>query len=350
MRQNDAKKKTTTSLFPWTIYTKDIPVLYPVIAVVIGIAVLIWSADKFVEGAAAVAERLGMSHLLIGMVIVGFGTSLPEMLVSALSAWQGTPGIALGNAYGSNIANITLILGVTALVNPIPVATGTIGKELIALVIATVFAAAIVAHGLSVTRLDAVLHLAVFAVLMFLSMRRGCKPGNDSDCAVPGVDEEDIPGLGAPLGRSIFWVVAGLLLLLASSRALVWGAVEIARALEISELTIGLTVVAIGTSLPELASSLSAARKNHHDIAVGNVIGSNLFNTLMVIGIAGVIKPMAVPPEVLTRDLPVVGFSTLILVLFCLPRKSGKTVITRGKGMFLLCLFVLYTACVMLKG
>ncbi|MCC8166391.1 MAG: calcium/sodium antiporter [Planctomycetes bacterium] len=324
--------------------------LYPVIAVILGIAVLIWSADKFVEGAAAVAERLGMSHLLIGMVIVGFGTSLPEMLVSALSAWQGAPGIALGNAYGSNIANITLILGVTALVNPVPVNPGGIGKELIALVVATVFAAALIAHGLSVTRLDAVLHLVVFAVLMGLSMRRGCAPGKGDDCPVPDATEDDIPGLGAPLGRSIFWVVAGLLLLLASSRALVWGAVEIARALEISELTIGLTIVAVGTSLPELASSLAAARKNHHDIAVGNVIGSNLFNTLMVIGIAGVIKPMAVPPAVLYRDLPAVGFATLVLVLFCLPRKSGRTVITRGKGVFLLCLFVLYNAYVMLHG
>ncbi len=336
---------------------EDTPVLYPVIAVVVGIAVLLWSADKFVEGAAAVAERLGMSHLLIGMVIVGFGTSLPEMLVSALSAWQGVPGIALGNAYGSNTANITLILGVTALVNPIPVRGRNIGKELAALVFATLFAAGLIAHGLSVTRLDAILHLAVFAVLMGMSMRRDGKPGNgdagadaEAGSAVVPEADDDIPGAGAPLGRSIFWVVAGLLFLLASSRALVWGAVEIARALDISELTIGLTIVAVGTSLPELASSLAAARKNHHDIAVGNVIGSNLFNTLAVIGLAGVIKPMAVPPEVLYRDLPAVGFATLVLVLFCLPRKSGNTVITRGKGVFLLCLFVMYNAYVMLHG
>ncbi len=325
--------------------------LYPVIAVIVGIAVLLWSADKFVEGAAAVAERLGMSHLLIGMVIVGFGTSLPEMLVSALSAWQGAPGIALGNAYGSNTANITLILGVTALVNPIPVRGRNIGKELAALVFATLFAAALIAHGLSVTRLDAVLHLAVFAVLMGMSMRRDGKPGNgDAGAGIAPEADDDLPGVGAPLGRAIFWVVAGLLFLLASSRALVWGAVEIARALDISELTIGLTIVAVGTSLPELASSLAAARKNHHDIAVGNVIGSNLFNTLMVVGLAGIIKPMAVPPEVLYRDLPVVGFATLILVLFCLPRKSGNAVISRGKGAFLLCLFVLYNAYVMLHG
>ncbi|MCC8181142.1 MAG: calcium/sodium antiporter [Planctomycetes bacterium] len=320
---------------------------YPIMAMVVGIAVLIWSADKFVEGAAAVAIRLGMSQLLIGMVIIGFGTSLPEMLVSAISAWNGSPGIALGNAYGSNIANITLILGVTALVRPIPISSGMVRKELYTLIAITAVAVGLVWWRLEVSRLDAIIHLGVFAVAMALSMRRDAAVGSDElEKEVANQVEESAMGLAA----AIVWVVAGLALLMASSRALVWGAVETATRLGVSELTIGLTVVAVGTSLPELASSLAAARKGRHDMAVGNIIGSNLFTTLAVVGIAGVIHPMRVAPIVVRRDLVSMCVATVALFLLCIGRAGRKPVITRTAGAALVAMYVAYTAWVVLTS
>ncbi|MDR3212177.1 MAG: calcium/sodium antiporter [Planctomycetota bacterium] len=320
--------------------------LYPLAALVLGIVVLLWSADLFVEGAATVAKRLGMSELIIGMVIVGFGTSLPEMLVSALSAIEGASGIALGNAYGSNFANITLILGATAIVNPVPVNATAAVKEMYALLLATLFAAVLGGWGLYLSRSDALLHLAFFAVLMFLSFRRNQAAGQQEQ-ALAAVNQVTPP----PVRRSLFQVTVGLVLLIASSRALVWGAVSIARVLEISELTIGLTIVAVGTSLPEFASSLAAARKKHHDIVVGNIIGSNLFNTLAVVGIAGAIKPLEVPAVILWRDLLAVTVATLLLFQFCRPRRdAAPLVISRARGWLLLTLFVLYTVWVILTS
>lgn len=311
-----------------------------VLAVVFGLALLIWSADRFVDGSAAAARHLGVPPLLIGMVIIGFGTSAPEMFVSALSSWQGNPGIALGNAYGSNIANIGLILGVTALLSPVAVHSQAMRKELPLLLLVTGLSAMLLWNGF-LTRPDAWVLLGVFAAMMGWTILQGLRLRKDvlvdkAEDALAG--EEDM----SP-GRALFWVVLGLVLLVAASRILVWGAVEIAHGLGVGDLLIGLTVVALGTSLPELASSLAAARKGAHDLALGNVLGSNLFNTLAVVGIAGAIHPLPVPPEIVSRDILVTFILTLSLFA-CGLRLRGQGRVNRWEGGLLLACYLGYTA------
>lgn len=309
------------------------------IAVVFGLALLVWSADRFVEGSASTARHFGMPPLLIGMVIVGFGTSAPEMVVSALAATQGNPGIALGNAYGSNITNIALILGVTALINPITVHSQVLRKELPILAVVTSLAAWQIWDG-GISRLDAVVLLGVFTVLMVWTIWQGMRQKTD---ALGSEMEQEIAVLVIPIRRAVFWLVVGLAFLIVSSRILVWGAVEIAHGFGVSDLIIGLTIVAVGTSLPELASSIIATRKGEHDIALGNVLGSNLFNTLAVVGIAGSIHPMAVGPEVFSRDILVMAVLTLSLFVFGYGfRGPGR--INRVEGVVLLASYVCYTA------
>ena len=312
--------------------------LLALLAVLTGLAVLVWSADRFVGGAASVAHYFAMPPLLIGMVIVGFGTSAPEMLVSVLASLQNNPGIALGNAYGSNITNIALILGLTALISPIVVHSQILRKELPILAVVTAFAAWQLRDGI-LSRTDAFVLLGIFAALMIWAVRESL--GKKSDTLAD--DMEAALASSMPIKKAVFWLVTGLLLLIASSRALVWGAVEIARSFGVSDLLIGLTIVAVGTSLPELASSIVAARKNEHDIALGNIIGSNLFNTLAVVGMAGSISPMAVGFEVLHRDILVMGVLTLSLfVLGYAFRRPGR--INRVEGALLLAAYIGYTA------
>jgi cation:H+ antiporter len=253
-----------------------------------------------------------MPPLLIGMVVVGFGTSAPEMVVSAMSSLAGNPGIALGNAYGSNITNIALILGLTALISPIAVHSRVLKKELPILTAVTGLTAVLIWDG-EITRPDAVILLLVFAGLMGWTVWQGMQRKTD---ALGSEMNQELESKTMPLGRAVFWLIAGLVLLIVSSRILVWAAVTIAHFFGVSDLIIGLTIVAIGTSLPELASSLIATRKGEHDIALGNVLGSNLFNTLAVVGIAGAIHPMQVAPEVFSRDILVMTVLTLSLFLF----------------------------------
>lgn len=313
--------------------------LLATIALIAGLALLVWSADRFVDGSASVARHFGMPPLLIGMVIVGFGTSAPEMVVSALAAVQGNPGIALGNAYGSNITNIALILGVTALISPIAVHSQVLRKELPILTLVTVLAAWQLMDG-AISRFDAVVLLAVFAGLMTWTVVQGMRKRDDALGQELG---QELEVTAMPVRRAIFWVIAGLVLLIASSRVLVWAAVTIARAFGVSDLVIGLTVVAVGTSLPELASSIIAARKKEHDIALGNILGSNLFNTLAVVGIAGSIHPMSVGPEVFDRDILVMAAVTLSLFVFGYGfRGPGR--INRIEGAILLVMYIAYTA------
>jgi cation:H+ antiporter len=313
--------------------------LTAIAAVVLGLALLVWSADRFVEGAVTTARHLGMPALLIGMVVVGFGTSAPEMVVSALASLQGNPGIALGNAYGSNIANIALILGLTALISPIVVHSQVLRKELPVLTAVSLLAAAQLWDG-HLSRLDAVVLLGVFAALMGWSILQGLRERSDN----LGVEmEQELATHAMPLPRALVWLVVGLALLIVSSRILVWGAVSIAQGLGVSDLVIGLTIVAVGTSLPELASSLIAVRKGEHDLALGNVIGSNLFNTLAVVGIAGAIHPLDVPPEVLTRDMAVMGALTLSLFVIGYGFRGRQGRINRVEGAVLLTVFLGYT-------
>jgi cation:H+ antiporter len=310
-----------------------------ILALIFGLALLVWSADRFVDGAAATAGHFGMPPLLIGMVIVGFGTSAPEIVVSGISSFQGNPGIALGNAYGSNITNIALILGVTALISPIAVHSQILRKELPILAAVTALAVWQLWDN-QITRFEGTILLVAFSLLMGWTIREGMRGKRD---ALAGDVEQELKTHPMSLGPAVGWLVVGLILLIISSRILVWGAVFVAKTFGVSDLIIGLTIIAIGTSLPELASSIIATRRGEHDLAFGNVLGSNLFNTLMVVGIAGVIHPMSVGPEVLTRDVVVMVLLTLSLFVFGYGfKKQGR--INRLEGAVLLSVFVGYTA------
>ena len=307
-------------------------------AVACGLVLLVWSADRFVEGSAAAARHFGMPPLLIGMVIVGFGTSVPEMMVSALAALQDNPGIALGNAYGSNITNIALILGLTALIRPIAVNSRVLRQELPILTLVTALAAFQLWDG-RLTRVDSLVLMAVFGILMAWTILQGLRRKSDS---LGREVAQEIKVKAEPVGRAVFWIIAGLVLLIISSRLLVWGAVKIAQGLGVSDLIIGLTVVALGTSLPELASSVIAIRKGEPDIALGNILGSNLFNTLAVVSIAGVIHPMRVDAEVFFRDIPVMAALTISLFVIGYGfRGPGR--INRLEGAILLACYLGYT-------
>ena len=313
------------------------------LTVIFGLALLVWSAARFVEAAACIARHFGMPPLFIGMVVVGFGTSMPEMLVSALSAAQGNAGIALGNAYGSNITNIALILGVTALVSPMVVHSRVLRKELPILLVVTALAAWQLRDGL-ISRFDAAVLLVVFAGLMTWTIGQGLgKKGDALGRAVQQQSEVRILSRPAALG----WLLVGLALLIVSSRILIWGAVEIAQGFGVGDLVIGLTIVAVGTSLPELASSVMAARKAEHDIALGNILGSNLFNTLAVVGVAAGIRPLTARPEVFNRHMPIMAALTLAL-FFVGYGFRGPGRISRFEGALLLACYLGYTAFLLL--
>ena len=313
--------------------------LIAIVALLAGLALLIWSADRFVEGAAVTADHAGMPPLLIGMVVVGFGTSAPELVISGLAAWDGNPGLALGNAYGSNIANIGLILGVTALLNPIYVNSKVLRTELPILVVITLLVAFQLNNG-DLDRVDALILLSVFSVVMGWAIIQGLRRRTD---ALARETDERLAIRKMSVRQAVFWLVFGLVLLVISSRIVVWGAVILAQGMGVSELVIGLTIVAFGTSLPELASSLMAVHKDKHDIALGNVLGSNLFNTLGVVGLAAAIHPLRVERIVLYRDWSVM--TGLTLVLFAMAygfRERGR--INRVEGGLLLATYLCYNA------
>lgn len=316
-----------------------------ILATVVGLAILAWSADKFVLGAAAVARYLGIAPLIIGMLVIGFGTSAPELVVSAFAAANGNPELALGNAFGSNVANIGLVLGVTAVLVPVAVHKGVVRKELPALLAVTALTWILLSDG-ALSLVDAIILVAALVALIAVALL-GAK-GNADDELAAEVEAEAVTRALSKRAAWI-WLVVGLVVLVASSRLLVWGAVGIAESLGWPDLVIGLTVVAIGTSAPELASAIAAARKGESDLVLGNVIGSNIFNTLGVVGLAGLIAPATVSRDIVARDLPVVAGFTVLLVLFALGR-LGKGRINRVEGGVLVLAFVAYTTVVLMVG
>ena len=306
---------------------------------VIGLLLLVWSADRFVSGASNLAKHLGLSPLLIGMIIIGFGTSAPEMVVSAISSFQGNPGLAIGNAYGSNITNISLILGVTALMAPIYIKSNVLKKELPILFSITILSIILI-QDLFISRIDGLILGMVFVGLMTWSIREGLK--NSRDTLSKEVRQE-LKESAMPFNKSIVVLIVGLILLVASSRLLVYGAVGIAQGLGVSDVIIGLTIVAIGTSLPELASSIIAAKKGEPDMAIGNVIGSNLFNTLAVVAIAATINPLSIDQVILHRDVTVMTILTALMFIFAYGFK-GKGRLARMEGGLLLLGYIIYTS------
>ncbi|NAZ36888.1 calcium/sodium antiporter [Rubellimicrobium sp. CFH 75288] len=303
-----------------------------------GLVVLVLSADRFVIAAAGLSRALGVPPLLVGILVVGFGTSAPEITVSVLAALDGAPALALGNAWGSNVANIGLILGITALIAPIMVASEAVRREIPLLVGATALTVAL-SWNLHLGRIEG--SLLALALLLTIGWQVASSMGQ-----VDAIAEELPPGTEAMSAtRAGLLTVLWLVVLVLASRALVWGAVGVARSIGLSELVIGLTVVAVGTSLPELASSIGAARRGAHDLAFGNIVGSNLFNTLAVVGIATVVQPFDLPPEAFSRDLVVMVAFTIVLTIVALPLIRGRPArINRWEGSVLLAGFVAYTA------
>ena len=306
-------------------------------AIIAGFILLIWSADRFIIGAAATARNFDVPPLIIGLTIVGFGTSAPEMMVAGFAAYDGSPAMAIGNALGSNIANITLVLGVAALIAPLDVHSRIVKKELPILLVVTLMALALLRDG-TLSQLDGFILLSLLVLMMWWITRQGIR--NQSEDALTDEYIEELPGKMST-SHALFWLVAGLVLLTISSKILVWGAVNVATELGVSELVIGLTIIAIGTSLPELAASITGALKNEHDIAIGNVIGSNLFNTLGVLAIPGLIAPSTLAEGILERDMPVVLILTIMLFVMAYGfRAEGR--INRLEGGLLLSAFIAY--------
>ena len=310
-------------------------------AIIAGFVILVWSADKFVEGAASTAKHLGMPSLLIGILIVGFGTSAPEMVVSAIAAMEGNPALALGNALGSNIVNIALILGVTAIVAPITVNSKIVKKE-IPLLLLIVLASGYLLLDNSLTLVEGIVLISGFFTLIAWSIVSAFRGRGDT---LEAEMDSELIEHEMTLKVGIIWLVIGLLLLIASSRLLVWGAVGVAHEFGVSDLIIGLTIVALGTSLPELAASVIAARKGEHDIAIGNVVGSNMFNILAVIGIATIIAPMnGIPVEVLNRDWIVMFALTIALLVMAYGFRNKEGKITRVEGTILIICYIAYNS------
>lgn len=302
-----------------------------------GFFILVFSADRFVVGTAAIARNLGISPLIIGLTIVGFGTSAPEMLVSAVAAWNGNPGLAIGNAIGSNIANIGLILGCTAVLIPITVHSKTLKREMPVLLMTT-----IACYGLcwfsGLERIDGIIMLVALSLFLYWLVRTAIR-NRGSDPLETEIEQEIPKDLSN--GKAILWTLAGLTGLLLSSKLLVWAAVGLAKAFGISDLVIGLTIVALGTSLPELAASISSVLKKEDDIAIGNVLGSNMYNLLAVLALPAIISPGPLAVEVLTRDFPwMIGFTAALFIIGFSVRSHGT--INRIEGALLIAGYLTY--------
>lgn len=299
----------------------------PVLALILGFIALVWSADRFVSGAAATARHIGVSKILIGLTVVSVGTSAPEILVALAAALEGASPLAIGNAIGSNIANVGLVLGITAMVAPLPFAASVLKLELPWLIGATLLALYCLFDLWLGVWDGALLLLALWAVMYHLWRSQRRSPERLAESIQEELDELE----AMPMLRALAWLAVGLAILLFSAWALVWAATEIARLLGVSELVIGLTIVAVGTSLPELAATLSAAVKGHPDIAIGNVVGSNLLNILAVMAVPALVNPVGIEATVVWRDYGMMAALTLLLVLFAYGMGS-KPRITRFEG------------------
>jgi len=307
------------------------------LSIVAGLGLLVAGSDRFVVGAAAIARNLGISPMIVGLTIVALGTSAPEMLVSMMAALSGNPGIAVGNALGSNIANVALVVGVSAIICPLMVASQTLRREFPMLFLVTAFSWLLLADG-ELSRFDAVLlMLGLVAVLLFII--RMARAARRSDPLKQELEGQS--GKRMTTARALLWLGLGLAALLLASKALVWGASGIAHGYGVSDLVIGLTIVAVGTSLPELAASALSAWRNEPDIAIGNVLGSNMFNLLPVLGLAGLVKPFEIHSIALHRDFPVMTTLSVVLFMMCVGR-GGPGRVSRLEGVLLLGTFVAY--------
>ena len=313
--------------------------------VIIGLLLLIWGANRFVHGAAATARNLGVAPLMIGLTIVSFATSAPEILVSIVAAGRGDPDLAIGNAIGSNIANIGLVLGTVALFRPIELKSVTLRREMPALLAVTLLTISLFLDSY-VGRVDGVVLLIGLVIVVIWLVRLGIRSSATDPLQTDF--EAEIPR-GTSTRWALVWLVVGIVTLLFGAQLLVSGATSIAVRLGVSDIVIGITLVALATSLPELAVSLVSVFKGEYGIAIGNIVGSNIFNLLAVVGMAAVIQPAALPPSVLSLHLLVMVAFTL--VLFAMTYEyDGRGIITRYEGFALLATFLAYDTYVVLQN
>jgi cation:H+ antiporter len=309
-----------------------------ILAIAAGFVLLTWSADRFVVGASAVAWNLNISPLIIGLTIVSLGTSAPEIIVSGMAAWQGNAGLAVGNVIGSNIINTALILGITALIMPLNVHSSIVKRELPVLLLVMGFVLLLIFDGILGFKDGMLLLAGMVAVLAWITWV-GMNTRSAGDPM--GEDFADAIPTQLSMGKALLLLLLGSVLLLASSRLLVWGAVSVAHTLGVSDLVIGLTIVALGTSLPELAASVMSALKHEHDIAIGNIIGSNMYNLLAVLSLPGLLDPGPFDRMVLIRDYPVlIGLTLAMFIMAYGFRGPGR--INRVEGGLLVLGFVAY--------
>lgn len=312
--------------------------LYPALAILIGFALLIWSADKFVLGASNTARSFAISPLIVGVVIVGLGTSAPEMLVSAIAAAEGNIGLSIGNAIGSNITNIGLMLGLTALFYPLQIHSKLLKREM-PILLSVLLLSYYLLWDQHLSFANGLLLLGLMFGMLGFTIWEAKRHTQDS------LSQEILDELPEEISKNsaLMWLSIGILVLIASSRVLVWGAVEVAVYFNVSDLIIGLTIVAIGTSLPELAATVAAARKKEFDLAVGNIIGSNIFNILGVMALPGLIHADIFDAKVLTRDYPVMIGLTIALILFSIAWRKSKTgILGRLEGALFLLVYIGY--------
>ena len=308
-----------------------------IIIFLIGLGVLSWSADKFVYGASALAKNYGISPMMIGLTIVAMGSSAPEIVVSATASFNGNPDTAVGNAIGSNITNIALVLGLTALFKPLLVSSTTLKRELPLLLIVTLIAVYFLSDDV-LNQIEGITLITLFALVLVVMAWLSFKV--DKNDPLMAETEDEIPS-NVPTKNAIFWVIVGLIMLPLSAHFLVESAVYIARFFGVSDLVIGLTIIALGTSLPELAASIAGVRKGEDDLALGNIIGSNIFNILAVLAMPGLIIPGVLDANASTRDSYVMLGLTVLLFVFCFNLR-GTRQINRYEGGVLVLAFISY--------
>tara|TARA_B110000003_G_scaffold249121_1_gene261262 strand:- start:52 stop:990 length:939 start_codon:yes stop_codon:yes gene_type:complete len=301
-----------------------------IVALLIGFAFLVWSADAFTDNGAKIARIFNISPLIIGLLIFGFGTSAPEMLVSGLAAYDGHPELSIGNAFGSNIFNIGLVLAVAAIIHPVIVEKDVLKKEWLFLFLSTLVVGFLLVDGF-LSFIDGSVLLILMLLFLYYVFKESKKEGNlENDASIETNKDQS-------KGKTWLLLITSLMILVSSARLVVWGGTNLALVFGVSDLIIGLTVVALGTSLPELAVAISSALKKQHQMIIGNIIGSNLFNTLGVLAIPGLILPFQIPSEVMSRDYIYMLIFTLLILVFSL-----KLRINRVGGLILLMILASY--------
>lgn len=304
-----------------------------VLFILVGIVLVLWGADRLTDGAVAVAEKMKMPQIVIGLTIVAMGTSMPEFCVSLVSALKGTTDLAVGNIVGSNIFNTLLIVGVSAWVAPMTILKSTVRKDIPFALFASVILLIMCLDG-NISRLDAGILFVLFLVFMYVTLKGAKTKDDDTTARTDSIEDKKKP---MATWLSIVWIIVGLACLIGGSNLFVEGATKVAEHIGVSEAVIGLTIVAGGTSLPELATSVVSARKGNSGIAIGNVLGSNVFNILAILGVTGVITPMHLQ-GITMLDLSMMVFSTLLVWLF----SFTKYKIARWEGIVLTIVFIGY--------